>query len=159
MPTIHYAKTHLDGSQEGYSKLIADTFIARASFSLSASCPKSPSRSSPRGARRRVSSAEGEDDSLLPVSDELDVDDSDHTSGPRVDTAGAARSGGGGGAPELSSELFDSLQRADGPLMQQLGSFLSVSVAEIADLRRRLAVSEERAGINQMLLGSINVSS
>ena len=29
--------------------------------------------------------------------------------------------------------------------MQELGSFLSASVAETADLRRRLAVSEERA--------------
>ena len=35
--------------------------------------------------------------------------------------------------------------------MQQLGSFLSASVAETADLRRRLAASEEKVGINQML--------
>ena len=35
--------------------------------------------------------------------------------------------------------------------MQQLGSFLSASVAETADLRRRLAVSEEKARINQMV--------
>ena len=36
-PTIHYAKKHLEGSQEGYSNLVADTYIAGASFSLSAS--------------------------------------------------------------------------------------------------------------------------
>ena len=36
-------------------------------------------------------------------------------------------------------------------LMQQLGSFLSASVAETADLRKRLAVSEEQARINQMV--------
>ena len=35
-PTIHYAKKHLKGSQEGYSCLVADTYIAGASFSLSA---------------------------------------------------------------------------------------------------------------------------
>ena len=35
--------------------------------------------------------------------------------------------------------------------MQQLGSFLSASVAETADLCRRLAVSEEKARINQMV--------
>ena len=57
----------------------------------------------------------------------------------------------GGRTPELSSELFDSLQRADDPLMQQLGSFLSASVAETADRRRCLAVSEEKARINQMV--------
>ena len=51
----------------------------------------------------------GGDDAIPPVSDGSDVDGPDHTSGPRVDTAGAARSGGGGRAPELSSELFDSL--------------------------------------------------
>ena len=36
-PTIRYAKKHLEGSQEGYSCLVVDTYIARASFSLSAS--------------------------------------------------------------------------------------------------------------------------
>ena len=36
-PTIHYAKKHLEWSQEGYSKLVADTLIAGASLSLSAS--------------------------------------------------------------------------------------------------------------------------
>ena len=35
--------------------------------------------------------------------------------------------------------------------MQRLGSFLSASVAETADLRGRLAVSEEKARINQMV--------
>ena len=35
--------------------------------------------------------------------------------------------------------------------MQQLGSFLSASVAETADLCRRLAASEEKAKINQMV--------
>ena len=35
--------------------------------------------------------------------------------------------------------------------MQQLGSFLSASVAETAYLRRRLAASEEKARINQMI--------
>ena len=35
--------------------------------------------------------------------------------------------------------------------MQQLGSFLSASVAETADLRGRLAASEEKARINQMV--------
>jgi hypothetical protein len=35
--------------------------------------------------------------------------------------------------------------------MQQLGSFLSASVAETADLRRRLAALEENARINQMV--------
>ena len=35
--------------------------------------------------------------------------------------------------------------------MQQLGSFLSASVAETADLRKRLAALEERARINQMV--------
>ena len=94
---------------------------------------------------------QGEGDSIPLVSDELDVDDVGHTGGQRVDTAGAARSGGGSRAPELSSELFDSLQRADDPLIQQLGSFLSASVAKTADLRRRLAVSEEKATINQMV--------
>ena len=36
-PTIHYAKKHLDGSEEGYSYLVADTYIAGASFSFSLS--------------------------------------------------------------------------------------------------------------------------
>ena len=35
--------------------------------------------------------------------------------------------------------------------MEQPGSFLSASVAETADLRKRLAVSEEKAMINQMV--------
>ena len=35
--------------------------------------------------------------------------------------------------------------------MQQLGSFLSASVAETADLCKRLAVSEEKDRINQMV--------
>ena len=35
--------------------------------------------------------------------------------------------------------------------MQQLGSFLSASVAETADLRKRLVASEEKARINQMV--------
>ena len=113
--------------------------------------PKSPSRALRRGIRRRVSFAEGGDDSIPPVSDESDVDGPDHTGGCCVDTVGAARSSGGGRAPEKSSELFDSLQRADDPLMQQLGSFLSAYVAETADLHRRLAASEERARINQLL--------
>ena len=117
--------------------------------------PKSPSRTPPRrNVRRRVTFEEGEqggDDATPPVSDESVVDGSVHTGGPRVDIAGAARSGGGGRAPKLSSELSDSLQRADDPLMQQVGSFLSASVAETADLRRRLVVSEEKARINQMV--------
>ena len=92
--------------------------------------PKSPSRAAPRDVRRHVSFAEGEDDSIPLVSDESDVDGPDHTSGPHADTAGAARSSGRGRAPELRSELFDSLQRVDDPLMQPLGSFLSASVAE-----------------------------
>ena len=49
------------------------------------------------------------------------------------------------------SELLNSLQHADDPLMQQLGSFLSATVAETATLRRRLAASEEKARINQMV--------
>ena len=156
-PTIHNAKKHLEGSQEGDSKLVAATSSSPGPRSPSPrrspskrSRPKSPSRSSPRGARRRVSFAEGEDDSPPPVSDESDVDNSDHTS-PRVNTASAACSGEGGRAPELSSELFDSLERADDLIMQQLGSFLSASLAETADLRKRLAASEERARINQMV--------
>ena len=36
-PTIHYAKKHLEGSQEGYLCLVTDTYIVGASFSLSAS--------------------------------------------------------------------------------------------------------------------------
>ena len=93
----------------------------------------------------------GGDDAIPLVSDESVVDGSDHTGGPRVDTASAARSGGGGCAPELSSELFDSLHRANDPLMQQMGSFVSASVAETADLCERLVVSEEKARINQMV--------
>ena len=83
---------------------------------------KSPSRPPPlHDVRCRVRFEEGADvekDATSPVSDESVVDGSDHIGGSRVDTAGAARSGGGNRAPELSSELlFDSLQRADDPLM------------------------------------------
>jgi len=113
---------------------------------------KSKSRSPPRPeVRRRVAftdGTEGEGDATHPISDESIVDGSDHVGGSRVDTASAARSSGGGRTPELSSELFNSLQHADDPLMQQLGSFLSASVAETANLRRRLAASEEKARIN-----------
>ena len=35
MPTIHYAKKHLECIQEGYSCLVADTNIAGAAFQLS----------------------------------------------------------------------------------------------------------------------------
>ena len=116
---------------------------------------KSPSRPPPRSnVRRRVTfepRAEGEGDATHPISDESVLDGSDHVCGSRVETASAARSSGGGRAPELSLELFNSLQHADDPLMQQLGSFLSASVAETADLCRRLAASEEKARINQMV--------
>ena len=37
MPTIHCAKKHLEGIWEGYSCLVADTYIAGASILLSAS--------------------------------------------------------------------------------------------------------------------------
>ena len=36
-PTIHYAKKHVEWSEEGYSYLVADTYVAGASFRLSAS--------------------------------------------------------------------------------------------------------------------------
>ena len=116
---------------------------------------KSSPKSSPRReVRRRVAFAAGtvggEDDSQ-PASDESLVNNSDHDGDSDVDTASAARSSGGGGASELSSELLNSLQHADDPLMQQLGSFLSASIAETANLRRRLAASEEKAKINQMV--------
>ena len=116
---------------------------------------KSSPKSSPRReVRRRVGFAPGtvggEDDSQ-PIPDELLVNNSDHDGDSDVDTASAARSSGGGGASELSSELLNSLQHADDPLMQQLGSFLSATVAETATLRRRLAASEEKARINQMV--------
>ena len=77
------------------------------------------------GVRRCVSFAKGEDDSIPPVSDESDIDGPDHTGGPCVNTAGAARSSWGGHTPELSSELLvsNSLQHADDRLMQQLGFF------------------------------------
>ena len=99
---------------------------------------KSSPKSSPRReVRRRVAFAAGtvggEDDSQ-PASDESLVNNSDHDGDSDVDTASAARSSGGGGASELSSELLNSLQHADDPLMQQLGSFLSASVAETANL-------------------------
>ena len=42
--------------------------------------------------------------SLPPLSDESDADDAGHSGDPRVDTAGAARSGGDGRAPKMSSE-------------------------------------------------------
>ena len=97
---------------------------------------KSTSRTPPRrDVRRRVAftdGTEGESDAPHPISDESVVDGSDHAGGSDVDTASAARSSGGGGASELSSELLNSLQHADDPLMQQLGSFLSASVAETA---------------------------
>ena len=113
---------------------------------------KSPPRPPPRrDVRRRVRFEEGADvekGATSPISDESVVDGSDHIGGPRVDTPGAARSGGGGRAPELSLELFNSLQHVDDPLMQQLGSFLSSSIAETADLCRRLAASEEKVTIN-----------
>ena len=139
------------GIWEGHSKLAADTYIAGPLFSSprrsvlpKRSRSKSPSRPPPqRNVRRRVTFEEGVhggDDAIPPDSDESVIDGSDHTSGPHVDIARAARSGGGSRARELSSELFNSLQRADDPLMQQLGSFLSVSVTETADLRRHLAV-------------------
>ena len=35
VPTIHYTKKHLEGSQEGYSCLIAETYVAGALFFLS----------------------------------------------------------------------------------------------------------------------------
>ena len=116
---------------------------------------KSKSRSPPRPeVRRRVGftdGTKGEGDAPHPNSDESVVNNSDHAGGSDVDTASAARSSGGGGASELSSELLNSLQHADDPIMQQLGSFLSATVAETATLRRRLAVSEEKARINQMV--------
>ena len=37
VPTIHCAKKHLEGIWEGYSCLVADTYIAGASILLSAS--------------------------------------------------------------------------------------------------------------------------
>ena len=82
---------------------------------------------------------EGEGDATHRNSDGSDVNNSDHVGGSDVDTASADRSSGGGYASELSSELLNSLQHADDPLMQQLGSFLSASVSETADLCRRLA--------------------
>ena len=116
---------------------------------------KSKSRSPPRrDLRPRVVFAdgtEGEGDATHPNSDGSVVNNSDHAGGSDVDTASAARSSGGGYASELSSELLNSLQHADDPLMQQLGSFLSATVAETATLRRRLAASEEKARINQMV--------
>ena len=87
------------------------------------------------GARLCVSFAEGEDDSLPPVFDESDIDSLGHSGGPRDDTVGATRSGGGSRAPELSSGLLDSLQHAGDPIMQRLGSFLSAFVAKTVDLR------------------------
>ena len=116
---------------------------------------KSKSRSPPRrDLRPRVVFAdgtEGEGDATHRNSDGSDVNNSDHAGGSDVDTASAARSSGGGYASELSLELLNSLQHADDPLMQQLGSFLSATVAETATLRRRLAASEEKARINQMV--------
>ena len=116
---------------------------------------KSKSRSPPRPeVRHRVGFAdgtEGEGDAPHPNSDGSVVNNSDHTGGSDVDTASAAHSSGGGYASELSSELFNSLQHAGDPLMQQLGSFLSASVAETTNLRWRLAASEEKARINQMV--------
>ena len=94
---------------------------------------------------------EGEGDAPHPIFDESVIDGSDHAGGSHVDTASAARSSGGSYASELSSKLLNSLQHADDPLMQQLGSFLSASVAETADLRRRLGASKEKARINQMV--------
>ena len=76
-PTIHYAKKHLEGSQECYTRSSSPIPSSPGPRSPSPhrssskrSRPKSPSRSLPRGARRRVSFAEGEDDSLPPVCDE-----------------------------------------------------------------------------------------
>ena len=108
---------------------------------------KSTSRTSPR-AKRGVDFAKGEDDSRRRVSNGSDIDRPGHIGGSRDDTAGAARSSGDGGAPELSLELIDSLKRVDDPVMQHLGSFLSATAAETAELRKRLAASEERARIN-----------
>ena len=126
----------------------------RRSLSKRAGSKSRPKPRARRDVRCRVTFEEGADDGnddATPISDESVVDGSDHVGGSRVDTASAAHSSGGGRAPELSSELFNSLQHADDPLMQQLGSFLSASVAETADLCRRLAASEEKAKINQMV--------
>ena len=116
---------------------------------------KSKSRSPPRrDLRPRVVFAdgtEGEGDATHRNSDGSDVNNSDHAGGSDVGTTSAGRSSGGGRAPELSTVLFNSLQSADDPLMQQLGSFLSATVAETADLRKRLAASEEKARISQMV--------
>ena len=90
-----------------------------------------------REVRRRVTFAdgtEGEGDASHSISDESVVDNSDHAGGSDVDTASADRSSGGGYASELSSESLNSLQHADDPIMQQLGSFLSATVAETATL-------------------------
>ena len=116
---------------------------------------KSKSRSPPRrDLRPRVVFAdgtEGEGDATHLNSDGSDVNNSDHAGGSDVGTTSAGRSSGGGRVPELSTVLFNSLQSADDPLMQQLGSFLSATVAETADLRKRLAASEEKAKISQMV--------
>ena len=106
-------------SKRATRKYVADSIVAGAAVSLSSprrsspkrSRSKSPSRSPPRrDVRRRVAFAdgtEGEGDATHPISDESVVDGSDHAGGSDVDTASAARSSGGGRAPELSSELFE----------------------------------------------------
>ena len=64
---------------------------------------------------------------------------------PRSDTSGAVRSSGADRIPELSSDLFASLESADDPLMQQIGSLLSAQQAKNDDLEKRLATSDENA--------------
>ena len=144
-PTIHYAKKHLEDIWKGCSCHLVDAIVAgavvllslSASFVAQARALEISVEAAATSCRRRVTfkeGAEGGNDAIPPISDESVVDSSGHTGDPRVDTASAACSSGGGRAPELSSELFNSLQHADDSLMQQLGSFLSASVTETANL-------------------------
>ena len=79
--------------------------------------------------------------------DGFEADRPGRTSGSCDGTSGA-RSGGAGSTTELSSEFFANL---DDPVMQQLGSFMQQLQAKNDDLEKRLAASEEKARINQMV--------
>ena len=84
------------------------------------------------------------------MSDGSDVDEAGDADGPCVDTASAAHSNGDSRAPELSAGLLESLQSAHGPLMQQLGSFLSTSPVKTADLCKRFEPREPGLAFSQV---------
>ena len=84
----------------------------------------------------------------LDDSDESEADRPGRTGGSRNGTSGAGCSSGAGSTTELSSEFFPNL---DDPVMQQLGSFMQQLQAKNDDLEKRLAASEEKARINQMV--------